>query len=383
MGDIEKILSEQTYQRLATPTGLPRGLPNAAFTSDEFFRLECERLFPRQWVFVGHTHDIPNPGDISPVSVGGIPILLVRGRDGEIRAFHNACRHRGMKLYDEPQCGKAVLTCPYHAWAYDLDGRLRTTPHFGGFRREAHEGFDPGQFSLKPVRCAHWKWWICVNLDGEAPPFEDAIGPILQRVGDYDFDRLTPAIRMDFGVIKGNWKSIVENYIEPYHVYLVHSQSCGGQPIEAHFVVNDGTLVGSGVNLPEAPPIGHARKTSEGGYDRERLEDNALYLVLFPNLALGFYGDVVLSILTRPLAAAETWERFDLYLPHEIAEDPVALEAWRSLNERINSEDIAMVEKLQEGLASPVMKEGAAISAHWEHCIQQFEKLVLEAVKTP
>lgn len=384
MGDvIETILSERTYQRLATPSGLARGLPNAAFTSEAVFKLECETVFVKNWVFVGHTHDIPNPGDVLPVTVGGVPILLVRNLEGEIRAFHNSCRHRGLKLFDEPQCDKTRLTCPYHAWSYDLDGRLRSTPHFGGFRISSHDGFDPEEFGLKPVRCAHWQWWICVNLDGKAPPFEETIKPMVARIGDYDFRRLKPAIQMEFGVIKGNWKAIVENYIEPYHVYLVHSHSCGGQPLESHYVVNDGMLVGSGVTLASAPPIGRSREMKGDRYDRERLEDNALYVVLFPNFALGFYGDIVLSILTRPLAADKTWERFDLYLPHEIAEDPTALEAWRTLNAKINREDIAMIEKIQEGMASPTMAEGAVISSHWEHCIQQFEKLVLDAMRQP
>jgi hypothetical protein len=142
-------------------------------------------------------------------------------------------------------------------------------------------------------------------------------------------------------------------------------------------------LVGSGVTLASAPPIGRSREMKGDRYDRERLEDNALYVVLFPNFALGFYGDIVLSILTRPLAADKTWERFDLYLPHEIAEDPTALEAWRTLNAKINREDIAMIEKIQEGMASPTMAEGAVISSHWEHCIQQFEKLVLDAMRQP
>jgi choline monooxygenase len=375
---LQKLLDPDTLARLKNANGISYGLPNSAFTSEEFFERECEALFPKSWVFVGHTHDIPNPGDVKPVQVGKLPILLVRGKDGEIRAFHNACRHRGMKLVEGACSGRRLLTCPYHAWVYDLEGKLRAAPFFGGPGQEQAADFDPEDFGLLPVRCGVWQWWICVNVDGEAPPFEEHIAPLVEQVGDYDFSRLQPAIRRDFGIIKGNWKSVVENFMEPYHVFVVHSQSCGGQPLQSHFVVNNGMLAGSGVSLPDAPPLGEPHGE---GYERTQLEDNALYLNLFPNLAIGFYGEIVLSILTQPLAADQTWEQFDLYLPKEQAEDPVALKAWDELNSQINFEDIEMIEQLQRGLSSPVMNKGAVISPHWEHCLQKFETLVAEAVQ--
>jgi choline monooxygenase len=375
---LEKVLSTETVSRLKNQTGVSYGLPNSAFTSAEFFDRECEALFPNSWVFVGHTHDIPNAGDAKAVQVGKIPILLVRGKDGQIRAFHNACRHRGMKMVENKCEGARMLTCPYHAWSYDLDGKLRSTPFFGGTGREPVPGFDPQEHGLKPVRCAVWHWWICVNVNGNAPPFEEHLKPLLAHIGDYDFSRLAPAIRRDFGIVKGNWKSVLENFMEPYHVYVVHSHSCGGQPLASHFVVNDGNLTGSGVDLPDAPPLGVAHSD---GYERTRLEDNAWYLNLFPNFALGFYGEIVLSILTQPLSAAQTWEQFDLYLPKDQASDPVACRRWDELNAKINYEDIEMIERLQDGLASPVMDQGALISPYWEHCLQQFEANVIAAVR--
>jgi choline monooxygenase len=375
---LEKVLAPETISRLKNATGVSHGLPNSAFISDEFFDRECEALFPKNWVFVGHTHDIPNPGDAKAVQVGKLPILLVRGKDGQIRAFHNACRHRGMKMVEKSCEGARLLTCPYHAWSYDLDGKLRSTPFFGGPGKEPVPGFDPDEHGLMPVRCAVWHWWICVNVDGKAPPFDEHIKPLIEQIGDYDFSRLVPAVRRDFGVVKGNWKSVIENFMEPYHVYVVHSHSCGGQPLASHYVVNNGTLTGSGVNLPDAPPLGVAHPE---GYERTRLEDNALYLNLFPNFALGFYGEIVLSILTQPLSAGQTWEQFDLYLPKDQANDPVALAAWDDLNAKINFEDIEMIEQLQHGLQSPVMADGALISPHWEHCLQQFESNVVAAVR--
>ena len=372
--------------RLAPAEGPARGLPRSAFTSPEFFRHECERLFPRHWVFVGHAHDVPEPGDVMPVTVAGVPLIVVRDRDGAVRTFHNTCRHRGRKLVDSACRRRTALTCPYHGWSYDLDGTLRTTPHFGGYRNPSVAGFDKEAFGLVPVRTACWHDWIVVNLDGTAECFQQAVAPIEKRVRDWDFRAegwdlasLRHIGTIDFGKVRGNWKIVVENYIEPYHVPFVHTQSCGGQPLDTHFAISDGLLVGSAVSI-EGSRAAVSKQEQKAASTRKQLDSSALYLVLFPNFALGFYGDLVISILTAPLAADLTHERFDLYVWGYVDPKPEAVESWMDLNRRINAEDIRMIEGMQEGLASPVMDSGAVMSPHWEHCIQRFEKLVAEGV---
>lgn len=383
----EIILRSDEIARLAPAEGIARGLPRAAYTDETFFRLECERLFPRHWVFVGHAHDIPETGDVMPVTVAGMPVILVRGKSGEVNAFYNTCRHRGRKLVDEPCRHRKVLTCPYHGWSYDLDGALRATPHFGGYQKPSVPGFDKNAFGLKPVRATQWHDWLLVNLDGNAPSFEEQVSPIVQRVMDWDFraegydlTSLRHVGTIEFGEIWGNWKIVVENFIEPYHVPFVHSYSCAGQPLNDHFAISDGLLVGSAASI-EGSKAAVSREEQVAAAEREQLDSSALYLVLFPNFALGFYGDSVISILTVPLAAGRTWERFDLYVWGYVEPTAEIIEGWIDLNRRINAEDVRMIEGMQEGLASPVMDEGAIISPHWEHCIQQFEMLVAESVR--
>ena len=384
MDSLKRVLSEEVYAGLTEPqSGPARGLPPEAFTSNAFLELEFERLFPRNWVFVGHGHDIPEPGDVKPLELAGLPLVLVRNQEGEVRVFHNVCRHRGRKLVDAPCTNQRVLVCPYHRWAYNLDGKLQATPHFGGLKIHEVEGFDTEQFGLQGVRCVEWHHWILVNLDGQALPFDEYVKPMQKRIENWPFrdkgyglDSLQHVGRIDFGAINGNWKIVVENYIEPYHVPWVHQDSCAGQPLDAHYAYTDGPLIGSAVHLDEWKP-----GTEEESSKREGLDSSALYLVLFPNFALGLYGDSVLSILAIPEAPGKTREQFDMYVWGYVDPSEEISEGWMDLNRRINAEDIQQIEAVQQGMGSPVMQGGPVLSPHWESCVQQFEKLVLESLR--
>ena len=191
------------------------GLPAAAYTDDAFWEIECETMFTQNWVCAGFAHELAEPGDAMPVTVAGKPVLLLKNQKGEIAAFHNVCRHRCLKLVDEPVNVGTRISCPYHAWAYDLDGTLRSSPHFDGFTRHQPDGFDPADHGLQPVRTAVWHDWIFVNLDGNAPSFEDYAAPLINRFADIDFGKVQPVATLDFGEIAANWKFIMENFIEP------------------------------------------------------------------------------------------------------------------------------------------------------------------------
>ena len=118
---VSEILGEDAIARIRRPIAQAGGLPRQAYTSQEFFDLERERLFPRVWFGIGFTSDVPDPGDAIPLMVAGLPIILCRGKDGQLRAFHNVCRHRAALVLEKPAKGINILRCPYHAWAWDLD----------------------------------------------------------------------------------------------------------------------------------------------------------------------------------------------------------------------------------------------------------------------
>src|SRR5260221_14624619 len=143
-----------------------RFCPPAAYTDPAFFALERELVFRRHWISVAFAHEIPDPGDAMPIDAAGVPLVLLRDREGEIRAFHNVCRHRGSAILSAPVKGQPTLRCPYHGWAYGLDGRLRATPLWDGKRATPPEALDRADLALAPVRCGVWADIVFVDLSG-------------------------------------------------------------------------------------------------------------------------------------------------------------------------------------------------------------------------
>jgi len=197
------------------------GLPAVAYNDFEFWEIESETVFTQNWVFVGFVHELKKPGDVVTCSVAGQPLILIKNKLGEINAFHNACRHRCLKLVDEPKNVGTKLRCPYHSWTYNLDGELCATPFFAGEENQV-EGFELSKHGLKPVRLAIWHDWIFVNLSADAPAFEEYSAPLIKYFDDINFDQVKPVATLDFGEISTNWKFLMENFIEPYHVQFVH-----------------------------------------------------------------------------------------------------------------------------------------------------------------
>ncbi len=374
---LDDIIDRATLEGLWPQAGVSHGLPRAAYVSDDFYRLGNERLFARGWTFIGFAHDIPEPGDVYPVTVAGLPILLVRDTSGGINAFHNVCRHRGIQLYDAPAQAQKSLTCPYHAWDYRLDGSLRASPHFGGHNRHDAPGFKREANGLVPVHCERWLDWIFVNVDSSATPFDAWIATMTKHLGAYDLESLVFVSRVDVGRVDGNWKLIIENYMEPYHVPVVHPETTAGQPLADHFLVVDGMCTGSGVALAgSASPEDAAASHGES----DHLETNAYYLNLFPNFALHTYDDVAATVLVVPEAPDRSRQQVDIYRYGHVADDPVLVRSWHDLIARVMNEDRAIVERAQRGRASPVTEDGGVMSPHWESCVEQFHKLVIGAV---
>ncbi len=183
------------------PFGRSSTLPAEAYTDPSVLRWEQEHFFDRSWVCVGRSAGLRDPGDQRAVALGHESVLLVRGEDGELRAFYNVCRHRGHELLPVggQACGKFVR-CPYHAWAYGLDGGLKGAPGFG-----RSEGFDKGEHSLVPLRVVEWQGWLFANASGEAPPFEEHAGNLEELVRNHGCEELVVAARHDYE-ISANWK---------------------------------------------------------------------------------------------------------------------------------------------------------------------------------
>ncbi len=352
------------FARVTRPIQEANGLPNEAYTSDDYARSERDRLLARTWMCVGVGHQVPKPGDARPVTILGLPLLLLRDRAGEIRVFHNVCSHRGVELVAEPCSFKRRISCPYHSWTYELDGRLVATPSIGGPGRNDCPGFDRTRHGLKTVRTAVWADVVFVNLSGDAPPFEDHIAPVAERWRDFDLSLLRhggqdSAFSFD---IACNWKLAVENFCEAYHLPWVHPGLNSYSRLDDHYdIAESGRYAGQGSRV-------YAPRLSEDGGAFPRfpnLPDKWLqgseYIALFPNALLGIHADHFFVVYLEPVSAARTRELFEIYY---VGDAPLGDEfaALRAANARawraVFSEDQGIVERLQRGRASPAFAGG-------------------------
>lgn len=370
---VDQVLERSRAQAKASEGGIARGLPAAAYTSEEFFKAEQELVFARNWVFAGFAHELKQPGTAIPIEVAGQPLLILSDERGGIGVFHNVCRHRGVKLVMEPCMIRQSIVCPYHAWSYDLSGQLESSPHFGGFRVQEPAGFKRSDFGLKPARFAIWHDWIFVNLDGKAPDFSDYAASFAEVLGGVRYEQLEPIGKIDLGDVQCNWKFLMENFIEPYHVPIVHSKTAEGQPLRDHYTIAKGRCIGSGVDVD-----GPERGGQLAGY----LDMSARYLSLFPNFVLGVYLPDQSGVhLNIPVSAGVTRQYRVLYSingrQYSAEEREKLCALWRD----VHKEDHGVCERLQAGRASSVMQgDGGVLSPHWEDSLHAFQSMVMQSM---
>ena len=381
-GDVMALFDKDLEHRLNLPTDEGSALPNAAYTSNEYYSLEQQTVFRNTWVFAGFAHQLVSKGDMLPIEIAGQPLVLVKGDDEVIRAFHNVCRHRGAKLVDQPQNGRKNFVCPNHSWSYDLKGKLRARPHFHGGEKHDVNRADCHRADLVEVRCDSWFDWVFVNISGDAEPLDEYFSPISDKLGGYDFSALHFSSMLEFD-IRANWKLAIENFIEPYHVFSCHPWldnfvgmdertppsfdrhvlSCGYE-----FQQLDPARGGS---LPHFPDLPEGRKQRGDWY------------VLFPNFAFEIFPDQVDVFIATPMAVNQCRETIALYFVGDGALDERYHEArqyvvknWNDLNH----EDIGVIERMQAGRASEGF-DGGVLSPYWDPVQQHFAKLIFNAIK--
>jgi glycine betaine catabolism A len=341
------------------PFGRSSTLPAAAYTDEAVFRWEQEHFFDRSWVCVGRSDGLAQAGDQRAVSLGRESVLLVRGEEGALRAFCNVCRHRGHELL--PVGGEArgkFVRCPYHAWAYGLDGELKGAPGFGkanGLQRTEHP--------LVPMRVVEWHGWLFANASGDAPPLEEHASDLGARIAYHRCEELVVADRHTYEVA-ANWKILAENYHECYHCSSIHPELCrvspptsGGDNLEP-----EGAWIGGPMDLYEgvetmsldgksrAPQLPHLA----AGQDR-----TIYYFQLFPSLLISLHPDYVMTHRLQPLAPDRTHVECEWLFSREAIEmegfDPTyASDFW----DLTNGQDWRACESVQRGVFSRGYRQG-------------------------
>jgi Rieske 2Fe-2S family protein len=194
------------------------GLDQRFYVDPEFYRLDLETIFYREWLFVGHDCELRLPGDYLTLQVGAYPVIVVRSRDGLVRAFHNSCRHRGSRICSAEKGSAVRLVCPYHNWSYDLESRLL-------FARDMRQGVDPKTLGLKPVHCQSIAGYVWICLFHEPPD----ISPLRAMMEPYFLPHRLSEARVAYEstiIENGNWKLVWENNRECYHCSPNHPELC-------------------------------------------------------------------------------------------------------------------------------------------------------------
>lgn len=200
------------------PRGSAPPFSTDRYTSEEFLKREMASVFRTTWIVAGRESEVARPGARLAVDELGESLFLVRGDDGEVRTFRNTCRHRGTRLVDGP-CEAARITCPYHGWTYGLDGRLVGVPGLKGFA-----DLDRGARGLVPVRTERWGGFVWITFDAGAPPVREYLGELADQLEPYRLSDMRPIYKRSWE-LPCNWKAVLDNATESYHLRAVHGQS--------------------------------------------------------------------------------------------------------------------------------------------------------------
>ena len=327
---------------------------------------------------VGRAHEIPKVGDAMPVP--GHPIFLVRDHQENIRAFYNSCRHRGHELISGSCHAGALIVCPYHHWSYELNGNLRAATHFSGYRQHKHPELDPVAFGLKAIRTAVWHNWILINVDGKAPPIEEFVSPLADFYADVDFVNAKHFATVSRHPLEVNWKTAMENNIEPYHVPMVHAETAGGHPFDNHHIIDDGPLVGCAVDIENSTFTNQAEIKSN-----HQLDSSGRFVLRVPNLYIAAHApDKLVDSLILPDRhdPGKCWISHACYNTSDADISEQEAKLWKDIQQQVLEEDVAILEGVARGFKAPVMDDGGVISPAWESCVSGFYRSLLSALRS-
>jgi choline monooxygenase len=319
------------------PLDRAKTIPNTWYTDPRVADAERAAVFARSWQCVGRTDQVRDPGSFLTADVAGEPVLIVRGEDGELRAFFNVCRHRAAPLLTEP-CGTATkLRCRYHGWTYDLAGHLRGTPEFDGvgdFRKE-----DNGLVPVGGV--AEWGPFVWAHLDPPREPVADFLAPLPAWVAAADpFGGLTWRGRTVYEVAC-NWKVYVDNYLDGgYHVNTVHPTLAGVLDYREY------TTTAHGNTVLQSSPL----KPADGAAGKTRTGTTASYWWAWPNVMLNHYSGVLDTNLVLPLGVDRCRVVFDFFFA-DGADDGFVRDSI-AVADQVQAEDVGICEEVQRGLGS-------------------------------
>ena len=363
----------------AAQAELGESLPAWLYLDPGFFELEKRKLFRSAWQLVCHLNDVPEAGDYQALDMLGERFMTVRGKDGVVRSFHNVCRHRAGRLADGSfgNCGHRIV-CPYHAWSYELDGRLVATPKTQGF-----DDLPKENYGLVPLEQEVWNGFVFVRMEAGAPSVAEMMAPYAEEIAPHGFEELVPQGRVVLRPRPVNWKNVADNYGDGLHIPIAHPGLsrlfAGSYRIEAQAWADKM----SGV-ITERPSTNWVERQYQGlldGFEHlpQGLRRTWSYYRLWPNLAFDVYPDQVDFMQFIPVSPTETLIREIAYVRPDARREAKAARYlnWR-INRQVNAEDTVLIARVQEGMASSSYRTGPLSRA--EVCLAAFARRLREAI---
>ena len=350
-------------------------LRSDAYTEPKWLDADLEGILARTWQWVCHVEKLAEPGSYVSETIAGMPVAIVRDRDGGLRAFYNVCKHRAHELLSGFGTIRTIV-CPYHAWVYGLDGQLK-----GARRADRMDTFDKSEICLQQVQVEEFGGFIYVNLDPTARPLGEQAPDLAVEIERWapDVAELTHAKRLSYDV-KSNWKNVIDNFLECYHCHVAHPEFVDLVDMATYEVKTYGIW---------SSHFAEAGKRENTAYDVTDATVNAHAVWwLWPNTCLlrypGRNNFMVFHIL--PAGADRTLETWDFYL--ETPEpDEAEVDSIRYIDEVLQQQDISLVESVQRGMNTPAFSQGRIVcdpagSGLSEHGVHHFHGLVLDAYRS-
>ena len=343
----------------SVPFEQARAMPTSVYTSEDFVEAELKHVFSKDWYCVGRADALSKPGDYVTAELAGQPIVVLRDADHQLRAMSNVCLHRMSTLLQGRGNAKTIV-CPYHAWTYNLDGKLRGAPAMS-----QNDAFCKDHYRLPQVRCEEWLGWVFVCLDPDAETVAVQLAEVADMIAAYDMTNYSESFYEEH-VWDTNWKVLAENFMESYHLPVCHAGTIGGlskledmicppgrPAFNYHTILKDESL-----RIAMAHPTKNNRLKGE--------ERRTTYLLaLYPSLMITLTPGYFWYISLHPKGPGQVHIRFGGGMSNDFAEDTDISENFtqlKTLLDEVNVEDRGCTEKVFNGLCSD-----AATPGHLSH----------------
>jgi choline monooxygenase len=334
-------------------------LPASMYRDPAVYERERRAVFAREWIVFARAEQLATAGTCVAGTIAGYPLVVVVDREGQMRGFHNVCRHRAGPLVDDGEGRASSFVCRYHGWSYDTAGRLLNARDFQTSAADAGEaGLDPEAFSLFPVRAERWRNLVFVNLDTDAPSLLSDLTAFFGEAEPFPIESFHFGGELTHD-LDCNWKTYVDNYLEGYHIPFVHPEL--NREIDAR---RYSVVVGDRYSRQSAP-------TRDGAVNAGR------WLFRWPNLALNLYPNAMVVEQIQPTGPHSTRIAYSYFFSDldDLADDEVV-----RISKTVIEEDRAIVEAVQRNLDAGVYERGRLSPRH-EAGVAQFQRLVRAALE--